>query len=254
VLDGIFAQAVVVVEADGDRLVYQAAWETLHDEFRFDLHFSTVGGTGGIADTCRLYRTLKIPIAVAADLDMLADPDRLPRVLEQLVDDSVTRNALLSDTKAISEAVRALPPTKAPAETLAELRGLTESPMDWDLKHDLELRRRLRELANELDRMRRLKRGGVDMYTGQLGAEMRELLDRFRVHGLFLVPVGELEEWLPQKEIAVSKRNKRAWSNAAAQVIQGGGKREAPLWIFIRSIAEYLKNQTRTRKTGEFGV
>ncbi|MFO0705578.1 MAG: AAA family ATPase [Nitrospira sp.] len=84
VLDGIFAQAVVVVEADGDRLVYQAAWETLLDEYRFDLHFSTVGGTGGIADTCRLYRTLKIPIAVVADLDMLVDPDRMKHVLEQL--------------------------------------------------------------------------------------------------------------------------------------------------------------------------
>src|SRR6185436_17578252 len=29
VLDGIFAQAVVVVEADGDRLVYQTAWESI---------------------------------------------------------------------------------------------------------------------------------------------------------------------------------------------------------------------------------
>jgi AAA domain, putative AbiEii toxin, Type IV TA system len=54
VLDGIFAQAVVVLEADTDRVVYQATWETLLEEFRTDVHFSTVGGTGGIAETCRL--------------------------------------------------------------------------------------------------------------------------------------------------------------------------------------------------------
>jgi hypothetical protein len=55
VLDGIFAQSVVVLEADGDRLVYQTAWETLAEELRLDVHFAAVGGTGGIADTCNLY-------------------------------------------------------------------------------------------------------------------------------------------------------------------------------------------------------
>ena len=34
VLDGIFAQAVAVVEADGDRLVYQAVWETVQPGHR----------------------------------------------------------------------------------------------------------------------------------------------------------------------------------------------------------------------------
>ena len=51
VLDGIFSQAVMVVEADGDRAVYQATWETVLPRFRTDIHFATVGGTGGIADT-----------------------------------------------------------------------------------------------------------------------------------------------------------------------------------------------------------
>lgn len=250
VLDGIFAQAVVVVEADGDRLVYQAVWETLLDEFRFDLHFSTVGGTGGIADTCRLYRTLRIPIAVIADLDMLVDPDRMARVLERLVDDPTNRATLVADCEAVAKAVRDLPPTKTSSEVLAELQALKESRMDWDRKDDIELRRRLRGLATELDRMRRLKRGGVDAYTDPLRTNLRDLLDHLRTHGLFLVPVGELEEWLPQEEVAVSKSDKRAWSNAAAQVIQSGGRREASLWDFIRSIGRHLETQTRTRPLG----
>jgi hypothetical protein len=84
VLDGIFAQAVVVLEADSDRLVYQTVWETLVNEIRVDVHFTAVGGTGGIADTCRLYRTLKIPIAVVADLDLVADLTRLRQVVTVL--------------------------------------------------------------------------------------------------------------------------------------------------------------------------
>ncbi len=114
VLDGIFAQAVVVVEADGDRLVYQAAWETLHDEFRIDLHFSTVGGTGGIADTCSLYRTLKIPIAVIADLDIIVDGERMSRILAKLVDDSKLGDALIQSCNEVAEAVRSLPRRSRP--------------------------------------------------------------------------------------------------------------------------------------------
>jgi hypothetical protein len=48
VLDGIFSESVVVVEADGDRLVYNTTWETLANELRLDVHFTTVGGTGAL--------------------------------------------------------------------------------------------------------------------------------------------------------------------------------------------------------------
>ena len=61
VLDGIFSEAVIVVEADTDRTVYQAVLETFQgdSEIRLDVHFAAVGGTGGIADRCNLYRTFK---------------------------------------------------------------------------------------------------------------------------------------------------------------------------------------------------
>jgi len=68
ILDGIFSESVVIVEADGDRLVYHTTWETLAEELRLDVHFAAVGGLGGVADACRLYRTLHIPVAIIADL------------------------------------------------------------------------------------------------------------------------------------------------------------------------------------------
>ena len=184
---------------------------------------------------------------------MLVDSDRMAQVLERLIDLPESRASLLAHCDAVAKAVRDLPPTKTPSEALRDLQALGEMPMDWDLKHDVELRRRLRALANDLDRMRKLKRGGVDTYTGPLCADMRSLLERLRAHGLFLVPVGELEEWLPQEEVAVSRNDKRAWANAAAQVVQGGGKREAPLWSFMRSVGRYLaENPARIR--GAAGV
>jgi hypothetical protein len=243
VLDGIFAQAVAVVEADGDRLVYQAAWETLHDDFRLDLHFSTVGGTGGIADTCGLYRTLKIPIAVIADLDMLVGSDRMSRVLEKLVDDNRVKDELIQSCNEVAGDVRSLPPTISPADVARELSEIGACRMDWNERDDIELKSHLRRLANAIDRMQRLKRGGISAYPGDLGDKMRVLLDRLKVFGLFLVPVGELEEWLKGHNVGVSKSDKRAWSNAAAQIIQKSGKQTGDVWDFVSEVGHYFTSR-----------
>lgn len=243
VLDGIFAQAVVVVEADGDRLVYQAAWETLHDDFHIDVHFSTVGGTGGIADTCGLYRTLMIPIAVIADLDMLVDGERMARILEKLVDDDAVKDNLLQSSRHVAEVVRSLPPTVSPSDVAKELSSMGASSMDWNKRDDIELRRRLGRLANDIDRMRRLKRGGITAYPGDLGDKMGILLEQLKEHGLFLVPVGELEEWLAAYEVGVSKSDKRAWSNAAAQTIQTSGKQDGDVWDFVSGVGRHLSSR-----------
>ena len=248
ILDGIFAQAVIVVEADGDRLVYQAAWETLREEFRIDVHFSTVGGTGGIADTCHLYRTLKIPIAVVADLDMLVTSDRMARVLDQLVDDAGVRERLVMACDEVAESVRDLPPTRTSAEVTDELSRIAATRMDWAKKDDLEISRRLRRLSNDLDRMRKLKKGGLATYPGALGESMLQLLDNLRTHGLFLVPVGELEQWLSDWDVGVSKSDKRAWSNAAAQTILRLGKQHGDVWDFVAAVASHLSARSKNTR------
>ncbi len=240
VLDGIFAQAVIIVEADGDRLVYQAAWETLQDKFRTDLHFSTVGGTGGIADTCRLYRTLKIPIAVIADLDMLVDCERMTQVLQALVDEIPVRDTLVSTCNDISEKIRSLPPAVSAQDVANTLASISSSPMDWNKGNDIEIKRRLGQLTNDIDRTRRLKKGGVAAYPGKLGQEIDCFLTQLSERGLFLVPVGELEEWLANHHVDGAKSNKRVWANAAAQRIQQLGKQSGDIWDFISAVGSYL--------------
>jgi hypothetical protein len=240
VLDGIFAQAVVVVEADGDRLVYQAVWETLQDAFRIDLHFSTVGGTGGIPDTCSLYRTLKIPIAVIADLDVLLDLDRISKLVEVLVDDKTARKELATACKEIGAEIKRMPPTISPQQVAAELATIGASSMSWESGDDFDIQRRLSRLCNDIDRMRRLKRGGVGAFDQEFGKRISDILAKLAKHGLFLVPVGELEEWLASYNVAESKNNKRAWANAAAQRVQKEGKKEGDVWEFVTSVARFL--------------
>jgi hypothetical protein len=63
--------------------------------------------------------------------------------------------------------------------------------------------------------------------------------------GIFLVPVGELEEWLSQEGIAESKANKWAWSSAAAQHVQRKGASQGDVWDFLREVGQYLASRTK---------
>lgn len=242
VLDGIFAQSVVVVEGDGDRLVYQTVWETLATELRLDLHLATVGGTGGIADTCKLYKTLKIPVAVIADLDMVADTGRLRKVLEVLASADIVE-ALVAQASAVMQSIKALPPNVDPDVLREELRVLISDEAAWINDGDIATRRSLGKIANSLDRLRRLKRGGINALPAEIANPLQELTDHLKKIGLFLVPVGELEEWIANAHINESKENKWAWANAASLEIQRRGAERGDVWDFIREVGGYLAAQ-----------
>jgi hypothetical protein len=240
VLDGIFAQAVVVVEADGDRLVYQTTWEAIGTEPRLDIHFAAVGGTGGIADTCKLYRTLNIPIAVIADLDMIADPDGLRRVLEVVAAPEVAKS-LSQKASSILQMIRELPPTITPEEVKDAVKKLSISLMIWENDDDIEVQRQLNRLAQKLDRMRQLKDGGISKLPPTIAGPLHDLVSSLKKMGIFLVPVGELEQWLVGENITASKAKKSAWASEAAQVIQS--KKDTgvgDIWAFVHEVGTYL--------------
>lgn len=242
VLDGIFAQSVVVLEADGDRLVYQTVWEKLAAELRLDIHFSTVGGAGGIADTCKLYRTLKIPVAVIADLDMITDPGRLRKVLEAMTTPGLVIS-LTDRAKAVMEAIKKLPPTVEIEELRQLLTELMPKGKSWQDEQDIDVRKKLRRLSQQLDRMRRLKRGGLSALPKDIADSFHKLLESLKESGVFLVPVGELEEWLADANIQESKENKWAWANAAALYVQSQGATSGDIWDFVRDVGRYLSRR-----------
>lgn len=239
VLDGIFAQGVIIIEADSDRLVYQTTWETMAEEFHQDIHFATVGGTGGIADTCNLYRTLKIPVAVVADLDVITDPEKLKRILEVMADEARAK-ALVAQARKVADAIRTQPPTISPTEVKQSLAAIAPEGDDWREEADIKVRRELNRLAEQVDRMRQLKRGGIAGLPDSVAQDATSLLVELSSEGIFLVPVGELEEWLETYEIQTSKRNKWAWANSAAQIIQEQGRQQGDVWDFMQSVGQYL--------------
>jgi hypothetical protein len=240
VLDGLFSESVVVVEADGDRLVYNTTWETLGKELRLDVHFTAVGGTGGIADTCKLYRTLQIPVVVIADLDMVADPSLLRRVLDVMAEAEVA-SSIIKEAKLVIEQIRKLPPTVDPESCARRLREIAAMGTDWSFGDDAKIRSELNRLSQELDRMRRLKSGGICALPADVAAPLKQLVESLKPVGVFLAPVGELEGWLASEGVEASKANKPAWASAAAVKIQSKGFAHGDIWDFVREVGQYLR-------------
>jgi hypothetical protein len=244
ILDGIFAESVMIVEADGDRMVYQAAWRAIRTSTDVDVHFAPVGGTGGISDSARLYRKLKIPVAVVTDLDVLADAQkfgimveslsgpadatRLARLAEQVVNGVKQQRAMFTETRT--------------SEMLAEM---SRRKLDWSRGGDVSLSKELGELARALNRVSRLKRGGIRAMDKQLRPALCTLIREARKIGLFLVHVGELENWLRREGITVSKERKSEWAMAAAVILESHPPGRADVWKFVRAVGQYLNETTR---------
>ncbi len=108
ILDGLFSDGVVVVESEGDRIVYEAAWDAIAPKFRCVIHFVPVGGTGGIAQALCFYRALKIPTAAIADLDLLLESKRLRDTLAALLDENAAIQ-ILEKFRIALEGIRRIP-------------------------------------------------------------------------------------------------------------------------------------------------
>ncbi len=83
ILEGLLSHAVVMCEAEGDRIVYESVYRSFRER-RIDVRFVPSEGTGGFADPIRLYKALEVPTAVIADMDFLAKDGELKKVLNEL--------------------------------------------------------------------------------------------------------------------------------------------------------------------------
>jgi len=238
ILQGTFSSGVVVVEGDGDRLVYQAVWQALSQELDPDVSFVAVSGIGGIADACRLYRALRIPVAVVADLDLVSDFDKLHRVVSELAD-LETANTIVTRARAVVVAIRNLAPSIMAGEVVEVLRSILAMPMNWNTGDDARVVQALGSLRNRLERSRRLKEG-IDALPVDLLQALGQLLNELSALGVFAVPVGELEHWLEGRVPPGGTANKWAWANTAAAQIESEVNREGDIWDFVRAIGRRI--------------
>ncbi|HEY8747794.1 MAG TPA: AAA family ATPase [Tepidisphaeraceae bacterium] len=248
ILDGIFADGVALVEADGDRAVYQASWESVtKGRPHRDVLFIPVGGTGGFAEIAAFYRRLKIPVAVIADLDLLTDPDKLGKILITSCGRE-RRDSILDKCREIAKQIKEIPPCITPDQVRERLRAIADGPIDWTPKtdeqdDDVKLRKSLNGLAKEVDRLRHLKAGGVEGLKETalpLYEALTQIIEDCKPLGVFLVPVGEVEQWEPAGiDDAPSHRKKAEWANWAAADVRRRPDAWSELHQFTRSLEAF---------------
>ena len=146
--------------------------------------------------------------------------------------------------KDVARRVRELPPSVTGDEVREALRALAESPMDWAAGDDNRVRRQLGEIEGGLKRLQRLKEGGIEAYADQpeIKAAIGSLVRRCAEIGLFFVPCGELENWVPSLMAGCSKRmNKIERAALAASKIRAADIKEGDIWAFAQLVFAFLR-------------
>ncbi len=115
---------------------------------------------------------------------------------------------------------------------------MLDTDVDWDHGGDMEMRGELEKVSRTVARSRKLK--NVDtVLPCDLRQNIEQCLKSLKVYGIFLVPMGELEDWLPKQDLG-SRTRKAEFAIATAAWIQEQGRQQDPLWDFMGGIAEYF--------------
>lgn len=255
VLEGALSDAVVLCESEGDRLVYEAAFRTSPQQ-KLDIRLVSGGGTGGFAEVPTLYRSLRVPVAVIADIDFLAKDGDLRRILRELgASDDLTVSLTRRASDCISE-IRKLLGENDAAIIASKLAELIESVKDGNEYWDSKLRKSLSSIQTDLDRIRPFKDMGMKLFENKKEENwvttcrmLKELLGELSEIGLFLVPCGQLESWVPVLMHGIGTGDKSKWALLAAQKIEGLGWRNDDIWSFVERIIHYL-NEKIERASG----
>ncbi|MFW9887743.1 MAG: ATP-dependent endonuclease [Candidatus Thorarchaeota archaeon] len=157
VLDAFFHSAVIVTEGDTDRIFYDEILKRVNrrELIYHDCMFLAAHSRANIARIVTPLRNIGIPIAVIVDFDFMWD-----------------------GKSEWSELLRSI-----------GIEGNTKESIDNEL-------RALREQCRDegLDRTT-LKKNGIAKMSDELKASAKDFLNAIALHGVFCVPVGELESW-----------------------------------------------------------
>ncbi|MFJ4228404.1 ATP-dependent nuclease [Paenarthrobacter nicotinovorans] len=203
VLDGLFHDAVVLCESDSDCRYYAAVLDSLREQDNFhpsseaarrpQLLFTHCGGKARMSSVVRALKAAGVPVIVIADFDILKNSTDISRLVAELggqfsevqADLNVVSSALTSEVRPVSKLAvegdlrRRLDGIQGPnisKQEMETLRSALRAESGWD----------------------RAKRSGIDAIPqGDPSKRAAALLKALESFGLLVVPVGELERFVP---------------------------------------------------------
>ena len=210
VFDGLFHHAVVVTESENDRAVYDDINRRLLDVDRGlkDTLFLSAQNWQTTGRVARPLRDIGVPTSVIVDIDTLTAK-------------AAAWGDILNSCQ-VSEEVR---------NSMSEPRTAILDEFSPDEKEDV-----IKVKRGEF------KRAGKEYLTDDTRLKLEKVIVNLTQYGVFIVPVGELEGWLPSLQIMARKSKfVREYFEIADSLIPG----DDDVWLFIDQIASWVGDENR---------
>jgi len=198
ILDGLFHDGVVVCEGDADCRFYSAVHDSIcsaavEGTRRPDVMFTHCGGKARLAVVIRALREVDVPVRAVADFDILSEEQPLREVIEAL---GLAWPDVAGDWKLVKSAIDGKKPELSTAEVkeriTSVLSGISEETFPGKARDDIQsVLRRSSPWSNAK------AAGKAFVPHGQPAQACERLLAVFRGGGLYIVEVGELENFAP---------------------------------------------------------
>jgi AAA15 family ATPase/GTPase len=225
VLEGIFSRGVVVCESDSDRVIYNTV--AVREHSNQEILFIHAHNKQTIKDVVNLLQNASIPTVAIVDIDILnsesdlsqailafnnnldiADLLRLRKILATSIDE-ISEDAIFEEIKIKIN------------ELLEQLNGN---------KHNLSgVKGAIKRIHSESNKWSEIKKIGLTALEGDIKIAAENIIATSLNHGLYIVPVGELEGWIPLRV------RKNRWVLPALNEIHSGNC-PAPLKDFIGQV------------------
>ncbi|WP_194917519.1 AAA family ATPase [Catenulispora rubra] len=241
ILDGLFANATVLCEGDGDCTYYRAVMDTISElkdgtpVDSLDLHFTHCAGKSRIAAAVKTLRSAGAAVVSVVDIDFLRDDD-FARLVEAAGGDPAAFSKARNVIKAAVGSKGARPERSTVRDQLVKL--LERSEDRYLSSGELE---NLREATATKGGWHEVKRFGRESLSGDARDAFDALWAELRKLGILVVPVGELESF--HREHA--NQNKAVWLSKVLAERHYGSHRESV--DFVTTILETAVEQQQTR-------
>ncbi|MDQ0034421.1 energy-coupling factor transporter ATP-binding protein EcfA2 [Variovorax boronicumulans] len=232
VMDALFHTGVVVCEGDPDRAIYQTVAHTFLEAE--DVLFIHSNGKNAAKSPVELLRSAGTPVCAILDIDALNSPDVLNDICLGLTGQKLPEDLQISRARIASKV--------GEIEELPGIEMLREAVATW-LKSDhrdlRQTRKSLEQLARTGAKWDEVKKLGVDFFDQEGKKDVLNFLGELAALGIFIVPCGELESWIP-----LSRKKGRHW-NAEALTQLRDGKCPGDLKDFVQGVLQKLAKEQK---------
>lgn len=191
ILSGLFHSKVVLCEADTDCRFYQAILHSIYegeDKVSPDVLFTHCGGKQRLKTVVDSLRSINVPVAVISDIDILNDKETFKSLTESL---GIEWDGISALWKTIYEYVRTQRPQRDTGEVKKELLEVISKETEQYISPDTA--EKLKVVIKMSSAWATVKNAGKSFFKGDAYTSFVSIDDICRKHGLFIVPVGELE-------------------------------------------------------------